>query len=123
LLDKVPEGRAGTRTIGSVLALALGVAAPAAAEEIGSPANLGAAAAPEIRPRGFAFPIVQESAPTGETRQRRGILVSKQVGPGALLGFGFYESMPKLRTYLPEPGSDRSAKRKRRAAVGLTIGF
>jgi hypothetical protein len=106
-----------------VLALALGVAAPAAAEGVASPAQLGAAAAPEAKPRGFAFPIIDEVAPTGETRQRRGILVSKQVAPGALLGLGLYESMPRLRTFLPEPGSDRSAKHKRRAAVGLTIGF
>ena len=75
-----------------------------------------------VRQRGFSFPTINYTAPTGETRQRRGILVGRQVAPNALVGVGLFETAPRLRGYSPEATEGR-AKGKRRAAIGLSLRF
>ena len=75
-----------------------------------------------IRQRGFSFPRVNYTAPTGETRQRKGILIGRRVAPNTLVGVGLFETVPKLRGYSPEAAEGR-AKGKRRAAIGMSLRF
>ena len=75
-----------------------------------------------VRQRGFSFPTINYTAPTGETRQRKGILIGRQVAPNTLLGVGLFETAPRLRGYSPEAAEGR-AKGKRRAAVGMSLRF
>jgi hypothetical protein len=111
-------------------ALALTIAAPCTA----GPAREEASILPsmnrfsgippvQIRHRGFSFPIVEYIDQTGVRQQRRGILASKTVAPGTLLGVGIYETAPKRREFIGEMNSNPAAKRKRHAAVGLSMKF
>ena len=105
----------------SMLAVSAWAAAPAAAQ------NLPLSFVPDdepvhVRHRGFSFPTINYTAPTGETRQRKGILIGRQVAPNTLVGVGLFETAPKLKGYTPE-GAEGRAKGKRRAAVGLSLRF
>ena len=75
-----------------------------------------------LRQRGFSFPTINYTGPTGETRQLKGILIGRQVAPNALVGVGLFETAPKLKGYTPEATEGR-AKGKRRAAVGMSLRF
>lgn len=75
-----------------------------------------------VRQRGFSFPTINYTAPTGETRQRKGILIGRQVAPNTLVGVGLFETAPKLKGYSPEAAEGR-AKGKRRAAIGMSLRF
>jgi len=77
----------------------------------------------QIQHRGFSFPVVEYIDQTGVRQQRRGILASKTVAPGTLLGVGFYETAPKRREFIGEMNSNPAAKRKRHAAIGLSMKF
>lgn len=75
-----------------------------------------------VRQRGFSFPTINYTAPTGETRQRKGILIGRQVAPNTLVGVGLFETTPRLKGYSPEASEGR-AKGKRRAAIGMSLRF
>lgn len=75
-----------------------------------------------VRQRGFSFPTINYTAPTGEIRQRKGILIGRQVAPNTLVGVGLFETAPKVRGYSPDAAEGR-AKGKRRAAVGISLRF
>ena len=113
------------------LALALTFAAPLAAEPgvpdgastLLSTNRFGGDAPVQIHHRGFSFPVVEYVDQTGVRQQRRGILASKTVAPGTLLGVGFYETTPKRREFIGEMNSNPAAKRKRHAAIGLSFRF
>ena len=110
-----------TRFATAMLALSACVATPATAQ------GLPLAFVPDdepihVRQRGFSFPTISYTAPTGETRQRKGILIGRQVAPNALVGVGLFESAPRHRGYSPEASEGR-AKGKRRAAVGMSLRF
>jgi hypothetical protein len=77
----------------------------------------------QIHHRGFSFPVIEYIDQTGVRQQRRGILASKSVAPGTLLGVGFYETAPKRREFIGEMNSNPAAKRKRHAAIGLSLKF
>jgi hypothetical protein len=111
------------------LALALAVAAPAAAQDR---RDDGALALPSmtrfandpplsIARRGFSFPIVEYTDPKGARVQRRGIIASKEVAPGASVGVGLLDFVPKSQGFSPE--RDGAPKRKRRAAIGFSLRF
>lgn len=112
----------------ALLALALAAAAPAEAQDSGQ----DAAAAPllptrfvddaplSLPRRGFSLPVVEYTEPGGARVQRRGIIASKEVAPGASVGVGLLEFVPKSPGYSTEP---EARKRKRRAAVGLSVKF
>lgn len=96
-------------------------ASPAAAQHI--PLRLSPDDEPiHVRQRGFSFPTINYTAPTGETRQLKGILIGRRVAPNTLVGVGLFETAPKLKGYTPE-GAEGRAKGKRRAAVGLSMRF
>lgn len=112
----------------ALLALALAAAAPAEAQHR---TQDGAAALPSMTRfagdppltlprRGFALPVVEYTEPGGTRVQRRGIIASKEVAPGASVGVGLLEFVPKSPGYSTQP---EATKRKRRAAVGLTVKF
>ena len=105
----------------AMLALSACAGTPAAAQ------SLPLLVAPDdepihVRQRGFSFPTINYTSPTGETRQRKGILVGRQVAPNTLVGVGLFETLPRLRGYSPEAAEGR-AKGKRRAAVGMSLRF
>lgn len=118
------------RLTAMALALPLVLAAPAAAQSIDqdgaatlSSSRLTGDAPLQIERRGFAFPIIEYTEPSGAIKQRRGIIAGKEIAPGTLIGIGVFETMPKARGFAPEPSVDGTVKRKRRAAIGLSIRF
>ena len=105
----------------AILALSACAATPAAAQSL--PLSFVPDDEPvHVRQRGFSFPTINYTAPTGETRQRKGILVGRQVAPNTLVGVGLFETAPRLRGYSPEAAEGR-AKGKRRAAIGMSLRF
>jgi len=103
-------------------------AAPSTAQgwtESGPPAAQAfAAEAPmQIERRGFSFPVIEYMEPNGARTRQRGVIASKRVAPGALVGIGLFETMPKVRGFTPDLATEGAPKRKRRAAVGLTVKF
>jgi hypothetical protein len=105
----------------AMLALSACATTPAAAQELPLP-FIPDDEPIHVRQRGFSFPTINYTAPTGETRQRKGILIGRQVAPNTLVGVGLFETAPKLKGYTPE-GAEGRAKGKRRAAVGLSLRF
>ncbi|MCH8614872.1 hypothetical protein LZ016_01965 [Sphingomonas sp. SM33] len=73
--------------------------------------------------RGFAFPVIEYTDPTGVRQQQRGVLASKRIAAGTLMGVGLYETAPKHRDFVPEVNPNPASKRKRLAAVGLSWKF
>lgn len=105
----------------AMLALSACATTPAAAQNI--PLRIVPDDEPiPLRQRGFSFPTINYTAPTGETRQRKGILIGRQVAPNTLVGVGLFETASRLRGYSPEATEGR-AKGKRRAAVGMSLRF
>ena len=110
-----------TRFATAMLALSACATTPAAAQSF--PLQFVPDDEPvHVRQRGFSFPTITYTAPTGETRQRKGILIGRQVAPNTLLGVGLFETAPRQRGYSAEAAEGR-AKGKRRAAVGLSLRF
>lgn len=109
-----------TRFATAILALSACAATPAAAQ--GLPLSFVPDDPVQVRQRGFSFPTINYTAPTGETRQRKGILVGRQVAPNTLIGVGLFETAPRFRGYSPEAAEGR-AKGKRRAAIGMSLHF
>lgn len=104
------------------------LAAPSAAQGVDESRTLAtpsfAGPAPmTIERRGFSFPVVEFTEPNGARTRQRGIIASKQVASGALIGIGLFETMPKVRGFTPDLATEGAPKRKRRAAVGLTVKF
>lgn len=101
-------------------------ASPAAAQDN---SDLAAAIARSYDPalklnkRGFDFPVVNYSDSRGSSQQRKGIIASKQIAAGTLLGVGLFETAPKARSYTPDPLPTARPKRSRQAAVGLSWRF
>jgi len=113
----------------ALAALALVVAVQAQAQErdagggtaLRQPAATFADGPPLTVPRrGFSLPVVEYTEPGGVRVQRRGIIASKELAPGASIGVGLLEFVPKSQGFSSEPDG---VKRKRRAAVGLTVKF
>ena len=77
----------------------------------------------QVRQRGFAFPVMEYTDERGARHQRKGIIASKIIAPGTLLGVGFYETTPKSRGLIGEPHSNITPRRTKRAAVGLSWRF
>lgn len=119
------------RLTAMALTLPLVLAAPAAAQIVDqdgtaaltSSSRLAGEAPLQIERRGFSFPIIEYTEPSGAIKQRRGIIAGAEVAPGTLVGIGLFETMPKARGFAPDPTVDGGVKRKRRAAVGLTVRF
>ena len=109
------------RFAAAMFALSACATTSAAAQTL--PLSLGTDAEPvHVRQRGFSFPTIDYTAPSGEVRQRKGILIGRQVAPNTLVGVGLFETIPKLRGYSPEAAEGR-ARGKRRAAVGMSLRF
>lgn len=77
----------------------------------------------KLQKRGFAFPVIDYSDTRGAPQQRKGIIASKQIAPGTLLGIGLFETAPKARNYNSDPLPTARPKRSRQAAVGLSWRF
>ena len=101
-------------------------AAPALAEPAAQPlptlSHLTGEPPAEVDRRGVSFPIVQYQDTDGTIRVRRGIIASKQVAPGAVVGLGLWETAPKARGYVGDIPRNMP-RRSRRAAVGLSWKF
>jgi hypothetical protein len=77
----------------------------------------------QVRQKGFSFPVVDYTDERGAQQQRKGIIASKVIAPGTLLGIGFYETSPKSRGLIGEPQSNVAPRRTKRAAIGLSWRF
>jgi hypothetical protein len=73
----------------------------------------------QVTKRGFSFPVVEYTDERGARQQRKGIIASKVIAPGALLGIGFYETSPKSRGLTGEPPTINGPRRSKRAAIGI----
>ena len=79
---------------------------------------------PAGRLRAFAYPVTQYQNDDGFLQVNKGIIASKQVAPGTVLGVGLFRTAPKQRGYIGDmPPQMTPAKRTRRAAVGLSWQF
>ena len=108
------------------------LAAPAAAQGIdrsgGSPfdklSRMTGDPPVSISRPGFSFPVVEYREPDGTITVRKGVIASKEVAPGTLLGIGLFEFAPKMQPgYSPDQSTVTPPKRKRRAAIGLSVKF
>lgn len=112
-------------------AAAVACAAPASAEPAGktdinalpSLSRLGREAPMAAQRPGLAFPVVDYSEPSGTWQQRRGIIAGKQIAPGTILGFGLFQTSPKVRGYVGDIPQNMAPKRSKRAAIGLSMKF
>ena len=77
----------------------------------------------QVGRRGFSFPVIEYTDERGARQQRKGIIASKMIAPGTLLGIGFYETSPKSRALIGEPPSNNAPRRTKRAAIGLNWRF
>jgi hypothetical protein len=78
----------------------------------------------QVERRGFSFPIVEYRGPDGAWHQRRGIIAGKKVAPDTVLGFGIFQTAPKMRGYVGDvPHNVAPRGKSRRAAVGLSMKF
>jgi hypothetical protein len=77
----------------------------------------------QVRQRGFSFPVVEYTDERGVRQQRKGVIASRMIAPGTLLGIGFYETTPKSSALIGEPESRIAPRRKKRAAIGLSWQF
>lgn len=79
---------------------------------------------PRISGPGVTLPVITYTAPDGSLKLKRGIVVGREVAPNATIGLGLFETLPKKPS---RPQSDnpmeRTQKRSRKAAVGLTFSF
>ena len=77
-----------------------------------------------VQRRGLSFPVIEYREPDGTLTVRKGVIASKKIAPDTLLGVGLFEFEPKVRPgYSPDQAVGAPAKRKRRAAIGLTFKF
>jgi hypothetical protein len=99
--------------------------APALAQDQTLRPSLSIASDPALKldKRGFAFPIIEYSDPTGARQQRKGIIAGQEVAPGTIVGVGLFETAPRARGFLPEMNPNARPKRSRQAAVGLSWRF
>lgn len=77
----------------------------------------------QVRQKGFSFPVIEYTDERGVRQQRKGIIASKVIAPGALLGIGFYETAPKSRGLSGDAPSNTAPRRTKRAAIGLSWKF
>lgn len=82
-------------------------------------------AEPPISGAGVTLPVIDYTAPDGSLKLKRGIVAGMEVAPNATIGIGLFESMPKKsRGYSQsENPMERTQKRSRKAAVGLSFSF
>lgn len=85
--------------------------------------RLGGAPPMQIEHRGFSFPVVEYAYPNGVVQQRKGIIAGKTVAPGTVLGFGVFQTAPKMRGYVGDVPQNMAPRRSKRAAIGLSIRF
>ena len=114
----------------AAVALVLGIsAAPAAAQLSGTSEPQGdfslAVREPMLAPRsrGFEFPVTQYVDQGGAVQQQRGIVLGREVAPGALIGIGMFDRTPKSRGLVPQLDAPPAARKSRGAAVGLKLRF
>lgn len=77
----------------------------------------------EPRRKGLSFRIADEVERDGVIRLQRGIVAGFEVAPDALIGIGLFETMPKRIVRSEQNDFERMPKRKRKAAVGLSLKF
>lgn len=99
--------------------------APALAQEATPRTSFGAAADPSLKldKRGFSFPIIEYSDPTGARQQRKGIIAGQEIAPDTIVGLGLFETAPRVRGFVPEMDPSARPKKSRQAAVGLSWRF
>ena len=77
----------------------------------------------QIERKGFSFPVIEYAEPTGAIQQRKGIIAGKKVAPGTVLGFGIFQTAPKMRGYVGDVPQNMAPRRSKRAAIGLSMRF
>jgi hypothetical protein len=78
----------------------------------------------QIERRGFSFPVVEYTDQTGARQQRKGVIASKMIAPGTLIGIGLFETSPKTQGYWVDVPPNVAPRRSRRAAaIGLNWRF
>lgn len=77
----------------------------------------------QIERRGFSFPLVEYAEPTGTIQRRQGIIAGKKVAPGTVLGFGLFQTTPRMRGYVGDMPPNLAPRRSKRAAIGLSVRF
>jgi hypothetical protein len=78
----------------------------------------------QIQRRGFAFPIHEYTDERGARQQRKGIIASKTIAHGTLIGIGLFETTPKTRGYWGDVPPNVAPRRSRKAAsIGLNWRF
>ena len=77
----------------------------------------------QIERKGFSFPIIEYVEPNGTIQQRKGIIAGKTVAPGTVLGFGVFQTAPKMRGYVGDVPQNMAPRRNKRAAIGLSMRF
>lgn len=109
------------------MAIALAtLAAPAVAQSApatGRVAVIGSDLPRLASQRNFDLGVNDRFAPDGSRRKRTAIIAGVDVAPGAILGLGLFDSMPKARGRGPDPRLDGMARKSRKAAVGMTFRF
>ena len=100
-------------------------AAPALAQTAAPHPSLTVPADPALQlgKRGFSFPVIEYSDPTGVRQQRKGIIAGQEIAPDTMIGVGLFETAPRTRGFVPETNPGARAKRSRQAAVGLSWRF
>ena len=77
----------------------------------------------QIDRKGFSFPVVEYVEPNGTIQKRQGIIAGKKVAPGTVLGFGIFQTAPKMRGFVGDVPQNLAPRRSKRAAIGLSMRF
>lgn len=110
------------RLLLAALAAAVAVAAPAHAQPSGKLLLFQLPSPDDPRPPNrYSYDPVTEAPPPPRRKGAR-MLVGTEVAPGALMGVGLFDSMPKYRGSAEER-PDFEPRRKRKAGIGVLMKF
>lgn len=80
---------------------------------------------PGLAGPGIEIPVLTYTAPDGSLKLKRGVMAGVEVAPGASLGLGLFETLPKKKKSLDpdDDPMDRKQRRSRKAAIGFSMKF